>query len=359
MRVINFNPGPARLPLPVLEALRDATVEYGSSGMSILEMSHRAPEFLEILEDAKARLKRLLAVPDGYAILFVTGGASMQFVNVPLNFLTDGTTAAYANTGVWAKKAIAEAKRFGPVYIAASGEAQGFFQIPALSSFTLPDKCCYLHITSNNTIFGTQYRDYPDMGVPLIADMSSDILSKPIPVERFSLIYAGAQKNLGPAGVTVVLVKESLLERTRENIPSMQSYKVMAQENSLYNTPPVYQILAVREVCRWVEEMGGLARMAALNEQKGRMIYQVIDSAPDFWRSPVAKDSRSLMNVTFRLPTEELEAAFTSQAKKAGLVGLKGHRSVGGIRVSMYNALLPEDLQQLVDFMEQFAKANA
>lgn len=358
MRLLNFNAGPARLPVPVLESLQQAVVDYNGMGMSILEMSHRSPEVEAIINDAKERLARLLALPSGYAIVFVTGGASMQFVNIPLNFLLDGGVAAYANTGVWAKKAIAEAVRFGRVHIAASGEPDGFFRIPAVETFDVPTDACYLHITSNNTIFGTQYKEFPQTSVPLFADMSSDLLSRRIPSERFDLIYAGAQKNLGPAGVTVVVLKESLFDRMRADVPNMQSYKVMAAENSLYNTPPVFQILAVREVLRWIEDCGGLDAIEAANERKGQRLYGAIDARPDFWRSPVDASCRSLMNVTFRLPSEELEKKFVAEARQRGMVGLKGHRSVGGIRVSMYNALLPDELEPLIAFMEEFVQAN-
>jgi len=357
MRLINFNPGPARLPLPVLETLQQAVVDYNGQGISVLEISHRSDMFTEIIQDAKVRIAKLLDMPQDYDILFLQGGASSQFINIPLNFLLDGNQAAYVNTGSWAKKAIVEAKKIGAVHIAATSEAEHFTRIPDLASFDVPQDAAYLHVTSNNTIVGTQYSRFPKTTVPLVCDMSSDILSRKIPVSSFGVIYAGAQKNLAPAGVTVVIIKQEMYQRMRDNLPSMQNYKLLAEKNSLYNTPPVFQILAIREVCRWIEAAGGLEKIEAANQEKGRMLYGEIDAHPDFWKSPVLKENRSLMNVTFRLPTEDLEAAFISQAQAKGMIGLKGHRSTGGIRVSMYNALLVEDLKVLVSFMKDFAKS--
>ena len=355
MRKINFSAGPSRLPEPVLKRLQEQLYDHEGQGMSILEMSHRSKTVEGIINDAKDRLTKIMNIPDGYSIGFFIGGASLQFINIPLNFLSEGKVGAYVNTGSWSKKAIKEAKKFGDVQVVASSEEDGFFSLPNVADITAPENAAYLHITSNNTIYGTQYKEFPSTPAPLIADMSSDILCKNIDVSQFSMIYAGAQKNVGPAGVTIVIVKNDLLEQVNENLPSMQDYKLIIDNNSLYNTPPVFQIHAVNEVFKWIEEVGGLDTIESWNLKKGEMLYGVIEKYPDFYKCPLAKEARSIMNVPFRLPDEELEAKFIKEAAENNLVSLKGHRSVGGIRVSMYNALLPEDLQVLCDFMEDFA----
>ena len=358
-RVFNFNAGPAALPLPVLEEAQRDLLDFQGTGMSILEMSHRSKEFQPIVEEAENLFKELLGAPADYRVLFLQGGASTQFAMVPMNFLPAGATADYILTGTWSKKALDEAVKIGDAKVAASSEETNFDRIPELSSVKLSDSPAYIHITSNNTIFGTSWVNLPNFGdIPLVADMSSDILSRPFDVRPYGLIYAGAQKNPGPAGVTVVLIRPDFLERVPKNIPTMLRYDIHAKNNSLYNTPPVFSIYIVLLVLRWLKAQGGLAAMEKLNKAKAALIYDTIDNSGGFYRGHAQKDSRSLMNVTFRLPNEELEKKFAAEATQAGLVGLKGHRSVGGMRASIYNAVPLEACQALADFMKEFQKQN-
>ncbi len=357
-RVLNFYPGPATLPLPALERARDELLDYQGTGMSIMETSHRSAAYDAVHNEAGELVRELLRLPDKYHVLFLQGGASLQFAMVPMNLLGDGRSADYVVTGSWSKKAITEAKILGKVHVAGSSEDVNFTHIPKDLDLT-PD-ATYVHITSNNTIFGTQYHAFPvTKGVPLVADMSSDFLWREFDAAPFGLIYAGAQKNLGPAGVTVVIIRDDVLQKCAENIPTLLKYTTHVEKNCLFNTPPCFAIYMVRTVLQWVKERGGLPGMEARNREKAGLLYGLIDERPDFFRCPVAKEDRSVMNVVFRLPTEELEKQAVKEAEYQGFIGLKGHRSVGGIRVSMYNAMEPGGVKALVDFLRVFASRNA
>jgi len=357
-RIFNFNAGPAALPLSVLKKAQKDFLNYKGEGLSVMEMSHRSKTFDSIIKDAERLMKEVMGIPDGYKVLFFQGGATLQFAAIPLNLLPDGASADYVNTGAWSKKAIAEAKKLGKtVNVLASSEDKNFSYIP--TGYSVSPDTIYLHITSNNTIAGTQFQAYPDSGsVPLICDMSSDINSRKIDVSQFDLIYAGAQKNMGPSGVTIVIIKEELLEKSPDNIPTMTSYKIIGGKDSLYNTPPTFGIYMIKLVLEWIQEAGGVEAVEKINRQKADLLYNAIDKS-DFYRGTVAKDSRSIMNVTFRLPNEELEKKFVAEGMEAGMIGLKGHRSVGGIRASIYNAVPTAAIEHLVAFMEKFEKANA
>jgi len=358
-RVFNFNPGPAILPLEVLQIIKEEIPDYRGTGMSVFEISHRSTDYEEINNSAMALMRKIMGLGENYKVLFVGGGASLQFAMLPMNFLGEGRTAAYVDTGSWSNKAIKEAKLFGNVVVAASSKEANYRFIPKFSEFKYSSDVSYLHITSNNTIFGTQYQEIPDTGkVPLVCDMSSDILSRRRDFGKFSLIYAGAQKNLGPAGVTVVIIRDDLLEKCRSGLPTMLSYQTHAKELSLYNTPPVFAVYVVRLVLQWIEKQGGLEAVEKTNRAKKDQIYGLMDKHPEFFKGTVNADSRSWMNITLRLPSEELEKKFLAEAKAAGFIGLKGHRSVGGIRVSLYNALTLEGATKLAEFMEGFRKAN-
>ncbi|RJQ67106.1 MAG: 3-phosphoserine/phosphohydroxythreonine transaminase [Desulfobacteraceae bacterium] len=357
-RIYNFNAGPAALPRSVLEQIQSEFLDFKGSGMSITEISHRSKWFEEVLNDAVARTKRLLNLDDRYKVLFLQGGASLQFAMVPMNFLSDGRTADYVNTGTWSTKAIKEAKLLGKnIKVAASSEDRNFAYIPKNIRFT--PGATYVHITSNNTIKGTQWADFPDTGtVPLIADMSSDMFSRPFDAGRFGLIYAGAQKNMGPAGVCLVIVREDLLKLVPETLPTMLRYIIHVENNSMYNTPPCFSVYTAQLVLKWLDEtIGGLDKMARINQAKGDLIYRMIDDS-GFYRGTADADSRSLMNITFRLPSEELEKKFIAEAQGNDMGGLKGHRSVGGCRASIYNATDLKAVQTLVDFMKQFESQN-
>ncbi len=357
-RIHNFNAGPAALPLSVLEEIRDSFLNYKGCGMSVTEISHRSTLFDEIINDAVERTKRLLKLDDKYHVLFLQGGASMQFALIPMNFLADGKSADYVNTGTWSTKAIKEAQIQGKsINVVASSEDKKFSYIPKNIQFN--EDAAYVHIASNNTIKGTQWASFPDTkGVPIVADMSSDMMSRPLDVEKFGLIYAGAQKNIGPAGVCMVIIRDDMLKKVPENLPTMMKYTTYASKNSMYNTPPCFAIYVLQLVMKWLEEtIGGLDKMEALNLEKGRFLYDFIDSS-DYYRATAEPDSRSLMNVTFRLPSEELEKQFILEAGKNGLGGLKGHRSVGGCRASIYNATSLEAVKALTDFMKTFEKEN-
>jgi phosphoserine aminotransferase len=357
-RIHNFNPGPAALPLEVLEQVKAELLDFKGSGMSIAEISHRSAPFEEVLNDAVARVKRLLKLPENFKVLFVQGGASLQFAMVPMNLIPDGSSADYVKSGTWAKKALTEVDILKKAHkVVASSEDRNFCYMPM--NFTVSPDAAYLHLTSNETIQGTQWHTFPDTGkVPIIADMSSDIMCKPIDASGCGLIYAGAQKNLGPAGVTLVIIRDDMLERGPKTLPTMLRYSTYAEKNSLYNTPPCLAIYMVQLVLKWLEEtIGGLEAVEKRNRQKSDMLYNYIDES-GFYKGTADKDSRSIMNVTFRLPSEDLEKKFIAEALPNGLGGLKGHRSVGGCRASIYNALGPEAIEDLVGFMKTFIQKN-
>ena len=354
-RAYNFNAGPSALPLDVLKKAQDELIDFNNSGMSVMELSHRSATFEQVHNEAIANLRRLYEIPENYEVLFVQGGASLQFAMIPMNFLHEGQTASYVDTGAWSDKAVKEAKLFGNVHIAASSKEDKYKYIPTVNALNYNENDAYLHITSNNTIFGTQWKNFPQTGdVPLIADMSSDILSKPIDISKFACIYAGAQKNLGPSGVTVVIIRKDLLENEKAGIPTMLKYSTHAKNNSLYNTPPTFGIYMLGEVLKWVDAQGGLTQIAKQNEEKAKLIYDAIDESNGFYYGHAEEESRSLMNITFRVNDEVLEKQFIEEAKEAGFVGLAGHRSVGGLRASTYNAVPVETCQALADFMNAF-----
>jgi phosphoserine aminotransferase len=357
-RVFNFSAGPAVLPLPVLEEAQRDLVSLPGVGMSVLEISHRSKTFEGILAKTEADLRALGQVPANYKVLFLQGGASMQFSLVPLNLLTDGATADYIVTGGWSQKAVKEARRVGTINIAGSTESENFRRIPRQEELTLTPNAAYVHMTTNNTLFGTEWEKEPAVGnVPLVADTSSDMFSRPIEVAKYGLIYAGAQKNLGPSGVTLVIIREDLLPRSSKSLHTMLNYAVHAENGSMYNTPPCFGIYLMGLVMKWALAQGGLTEIARRNERKAAKLYAEIDRS-GFYRGTAEKNSRSRMNVTFRLPSEELEATFVKDATAAGLDGLKGHRSVGGMRASIYNAFPEEGVDALVAFMQAFEKKN-
>ena len=357
-RIYNFNAGPAALPLKVLKDIQASFLNFNGSGMSITEISHRSSYFDDVINDAIDRAKRLLKLDDRFHVLFLQGGASLQFGMIPMNFLSEGDTADYVNTGTWSTKAIKEAQILKKEYsVVASSEDKDFSYIPKNIEFSKDAK--YVHLTSNNTIKGTQFHEFPDTnGIPIVCDMSSDIFSRPLDMEKFGMIYAGAQKNLGPSGACMVIIRKDMLDMVNENLPSMLKYSTFASKNSMYNTPPCFGIYTIDLVLKWIEEdMGGLEKMEEYNIKKAGLLYDHID-ASSFYRATAEKSSRSLMNVTFRLPSEELEKQFISKAIENGFGGLKGHRSVGGCRASIYNAATMESINALVQFMASFEKEN-
>ena len=357
-RILNFSAGPAVLPVPVLEEAQRDMLSLPGVGMSVMEISHRSKTFDEIIGHAEAGLRELLKVPDNYHILFLQGGASLQFSMVPMNFLPADGSADYVLTGSWGKKALKEAKKVGAVNVAATMADGGFTRVPSRDEMSLSSHAAYVHITSNETIEGVQWKREPNVGdVPMIADMSSDILSRAVDVSKYGLIYAGAQKNMGPSGVTVVILRDDLLQRIPENLATMLDYRVHVENKSLYNTPNTWGIYILRLVCKWLLENGGLSAMERENEAKARLVYEAID-ATDFYRGHADVDCRSSMNVTFRLPAEELEKKFVAESTAQGLDGLKGHRSVGGIRASIYNAFPRAGVEALVSFMKDFERRN-
>lgn len=357
-RIFNFSAGPAVLPESVLlEAQRDMFC-YPGAGMSVMEMSHRGKAFDAIHKSAEAGLREVMGIPDNYRVLFLQGGASLQFSMIPMNFLPSGGSADYVVTGSWGKKAVKEAKRCGAVNIAATTADSGFSYAPAQEDLKLDPAAAYVHYTDNETIEGVEFNYVPETGnVPLINDCSSNICSKPIDVNKFALIYGGAQKNMGPSGVTIVILRDDLLQRRAENLHTMLDYQVQVDNDSLYNTPNTWGIYIIDLICKWLKEKGGLAGMQVENAAKAKLLYDAID-ATDFYRGHAAPESRSLMNITFRLPSEELEKKFASEATALGLDGLKGHRSVGGIRASVYNAFPKAGVEALVSFMKEFEKTN-
>ncbi|WP_411349471.1 3-phosphoserine/phosphohydroxythreonine transaminase [Paenibacillus sp. WLX2291] len=359
-RAYNFNAGPAALPLEVLERAQKQFVDYEGTGMSIMEMSHRGAVYEGVHNEAEQRLLSLFGNPKGYKVLFLQGGASTQFAMLPMNLLTEGKVGSYVDTGSWAGKAISEAKLIGETHVVASSKAANYMSVPDFDTFDIPANAAYVHLTSNETIGGVQFYEFPNTGdVPLIVDMSSDILSRPLDISQFGMIYAGAQKNLGPSGVTVVIAREELINESPSHIPTIFRYSTHASNGSLYNTPPSFAIYMVNEVLKWIEEKGGLEGIARLNEQKATLIYDAIDNSNGFYKGAADFSSRSLMNVTFRLQTEELEKAFIKASEEAGMIGLKGHRSVGGLRASIYNAVPYESCQALVDLMEKFQENHS
>lgn len=357
-RIYNFSAGPAVLPLPVLEEAQRDLIALPGVGMSVMEISHRSKPFDAILENAEADMRSLAGIPDDYRILFLQGGASTQFSMVPMNLLTAGATADYILTGDWGKKALKEAKKVGKTSVAATTEPTNFDHIPAQDALTLTPGAAYVHMTSNNTIHGTEWHHLPSVGeVPLVSDTSSNMFSRPIDIARHGLIYAGAQKNLGPSGVTVVIIREDLLDRSADSLPTMMHYKVHAENGSRYNTPPAFGIYILGLVLKWLKGVGGLAAIEQINIRKANTLYAELDRT-EFWHPHARKDARSRMNITFRLPSEELETAFAKAATAAGFDGLKGHRSVGGMRASIYNAFPEEGVTALVDFMREFERKN-
>ncbi|MGE3959572.1 MAG: 3-phosphoserine/phosphohydroxythreonine transaminase [Vicinamibacterales bacterium] len=359
-RVFNFSAGPAVLPLPVLEQMQAELVALPGVGMSVLEISHRSKAFEAILAKAEADIRTLANVPANYKVLFLQGGASMQFSMVPMNLLGPGQTADYIDCGSWADKALKEAKKIGTVNVAASTKGENYSRLPKQSELKLTPGAAYVHMTSNNTIEGTEYTTLPDVGdVPLVSDNSSDIFSGPIDIAKHGLIYAGAQKNIGPAGVTLVIAREDLVAKSAGNkaLPTMLNYSVHAENTSLYNTPPAFGIYAMGLVIKWVLDLGGLPAIAEINRRKAGKLYAEIDRS-GFYRGTANKEDRSLMNVTFRLPSEELESKFVKESTAAGLDGLKGHRSVGGMRASIYNAFPEAGIDALVSFMQEFERKN-
>lgn len=356
-RVYNFSPGPATLPYEVLQQAAKDVVNFQDTGIGLIEISHRSKEFLAVIEEAEALLRELMGIPENYKVLFLQGGASSQFFMVPMNLLGTGRKATYLNTGTWSKKSIKEAKELGEIDVAYSSEESSFNHVPSQGDYTVADDSEYLYFVSNNTIYGTQFPEMPTSDKMLISDMSSDILSRSFDVSKFGLIFAGAQKNLGPAGVTIVIIREDLLETVPETLPTMLSYKTHAEKDSMFNTPPTFPIYVVSLVLKWLKGKGGVDGMEKLNREKAGLLYDTIDST-DYYRGHAEKTSRSIMNVSFNLPTPELEQKFIAEAAAVGLSGLKGHRSIGGCRASIYNAFPREGVVKLVEFMKEFEANN-
>ena len=356
-RVFNFSPGPSTLPVEVLEQAGKDVVDFRETGIGLIESSHRAPEFTEVMATTEALVRELLEVPDNYKVLFLQGGASSQFYMIPMNLLGGSKKATYLNTGTWSKKAIKEAKIFGDIDVAYTSEADTFNHVPTQDQYTIAEDSEFLYLVSNNTIYGTQFEQFPETDKMLICDMSSDIFSRKLDVSKFGLIFAGAQKNLGTAGVTLVIIREDLLDRTPENTPTMLSYKTHSDKGSMFNTPPCFPIYIMGEVLKWLKNLGGVEKIEEINREKAGLLYSQIDSS-DYYRVHASDDSRSLMNVSFNLPNAELEAQFIKEATAVDLCGLKGHRSIGGCRASIYNAFPREGVVKLVAFMQEFEKNN-
>jgi phosphoserine aminotransferase len=357
-RAHNFNAGPAGLPLEVMQQAQSELLDYKGTGMSIMEMSHRSKEFEAMINEAEADLRELLNVPANYKVIFMQGGATLQFAMIPMNFRAAGASADYIVTGAWSKKAIQEAQKLGATRAAADGKAANYNAVP--EKLDLDPKAAYLYYCANETIHGVEFfkEPVPPAGVPLICDTSSDFMSRPFDVTKYAYVYAGAQKNVGPAGVVVGILREDLLERVPANLPAMLDYKVQAEEKSIYNTPPCFSIYMVGLVMKWIKKLGGLPAIEARNKAKAELLYKTIDASGGFYKGHALPESRSRMNVTFRLPSEELEDTFAKEAKKLNMIGLKGHRSVGGMRASIYNAVELADVETLVQFMQEFQKKN-
>jgi phosphoserine aminotransferase len=359
-RVHNFNAGPATLPISVLEQAQAELLDYRGTGMSLMEMSHRSAEFEALFQEIENDLRKLVNLPTDYSLLFLQGGASLQFAMLPMNLRPTGTSADYLVNGVWGQTAVREAIKLGATRVAASSDSTNFDRLPAFSASDLDPQAAYLHFTSNETIHGIEWaaEPQPPSGVPLVCDMSSNFLSRPFDVTKYGLIYAGAQKNAGPAGTTIVIVRRDLLERVPANLPAMLDYRLQVEKGSMYNTPPAFSIYIVGLVVRWLLEMGGLPEIERRNIAKASLIYTAIDQSGGFYRPYAQVDSRSRMNVIFRMEPEEMESIFVKRAKQSGLVGLKGHRSVGGLRASLYNALTLESAQALNEFMREFQRTH-
>lgn len=359
-RIFNFSAGPAILPEPVLKQAQRDLFALPGVGMSVLEISHRSATFEQIIAEAEADLRKLLSIPDNYKVLFLQGGASMQFTMVPMNLLPKGASADYILTGSWGQGAIKEAKKLGTAREAATTGDTNFNRLPKPEEVKLDPNAAYVHFTSNETIFGVEFNEEPNAGnVPLVCDMSSDFISRPVDVSKYGLIYAGAQKNAGPAGATIVIIREDLLERVPDGLPAMLDYKNFAKNSSMYNTPPCFAIYICGLVFKWaLNDIGGLENVQAMNKEKAAILYKAIDASDNYYRGHAEADCRSLMNVTFRLPSEDLEKKFIKEATAAGLDGLKGHRSVGGLRASIYNAFPKAGVERLVEFMADFQKNN-
>lgn len=358
-RVHNFSAGPCTLPLSVLEEAQKEFVNYHDSGMSLIEMSHRGKHFVAVHDEAISLVRTVFNVPDDFDVLFLQGGATLQFAMVPMNLLSDNAKAGYINAGTWGKGAIADAKPYGNVYTAWDGADCGYTRMPSASEIQLEDNSRYLHITSNETIGGVRFKDWPEVSIPMVADMSSDYMSRPIPWERFDLVYGGVQKNLGPAGMALVIIRKSVAQNNNKNIARYLRYDVQADKGSMFNTPPVFSIYMLGKVLKWMESLGGVDAMQQRAEDKAAILYNAIESSGDFYRCPVEKDSRSVMNVIFQLPNEDLDNRFLVEADSAGLLNLKGHRSVGGCRASIYNAMSEEGVKALTEFMKSFQNANS
>ncbi len=358
-RIYNFSAGPGVLPEEVLLEAQEDFYSYKGQGLSVMEMSHRSKTYGEIISEAEQNLRTLLNVNDKYAVLFLQGGATLQFSMVPLNIMPPNNKADYINTGAWSKKAIKEAKRVGEVNVAATSENSNFNYIPKKEELKISSDASYVHFTSNNTIFGTEYKTEPEVGnIPLVCDASSNILSKPIDVNKYGIIYAGAQKNMGPAGAVLVIIKKSLLERSPKTLHTYLNYNTHVEKNSMYNTPPTFTIYIMGLVFKWLLKNGGLEEMKKINETKAQLLYEAIDNSDGFYKGTAVKEDRSLMNVTFNLQNEELEKKFVEEALAKGFANLKGHRSVGGIRASIYNAFPSKGVEDLVEFMTRFKKEN-
>lgn len=360
MKVFNFSAGPAMLPEEVMLKAQEEFCNYGGTQCGILELSHRGSQFMEVLAAAKQNIRDLMNLSDDYAICFIQGGASLQFCMIPMNLLPADGVADYAESGTWSVNAIKEAQRFGKVNIVGSSKETNYDRIPVIRHWKPTENAAYLHITSNNTIAGTQYHTFPPVraGVPMIADMSSDFMSRVININDFGMVYGGAQKNLGPSGVTLIIIRKDLAERANKNLPTMLRYSTYIENDSMFNTPPTFAIYLLKLITDWLKDQGGLEVIEEINNTKSEGLYELIDRS-DFYTGPVQPDSRSKMNVVFRLPTEELEARFIKEAAQNGMIGLKGHRSVGGIRASIYNAMPIAGVERLIDFMIQFEKDNA
>jgi phosphoserine aminotransferase len=359
MRVHNFCAGPCTLPVSVLEEVRAELVDFRGSGMSVIEMSHRSPEYEDVHEEALALFRETFAIPDGFVVLLLQGGATLQFATVPMNVLRPGERAGYVRSGAWGKGALKDAQAVADAYPAWDGEPFGFARMPAAAELEVREGTRYLHVTSNETIEGIRLTDFAEIGVPLVADMSSDYLSRPVPWDRFDVVYGGVQKNLGPAGLAVVVIRDAVLAETSRDLPSYLRFDAHADKNSLLNTPPMFSIWAMGKMLRWIRDQGGATAMAERAARRSGVVYDAIDGSEGFYRSPVDPGSRSHMNVVFRTPSDELDAGFVKAARDEGLVNLKGHRSVGGIRASIYNAMTDEGVDALVSFMRAFHEANA
>lgn len=359
-RVHNFNAGPSAMPISVLEKAQAELLSFNGCGMSVMEMSHRSKEFEGIIKTAEADLRELMGIPANYKVMFLQGGASLHFAMEAMNFRPAGASADYIVTGAWSKAAVKEAAKLGTTNVVFNGEAEKFNRLPAAGELAFDPKAAYAHICHNETIHGVEFKSEPVLpaGVPLFCDMSSDFVSQPVDVSKYGMIYAGAQKNAGPAGVVIVIVREDMLERVPANLPTMLDYKVMAEKESLYNTPPCWSIYMCGLVFQWLKGIGGLDAIYKINQEKAKLIYDVIDKSGGYYRGHAQPESRSIMNIPFRLGSEELEDLFVKESKKAELIGLKGHRSVGGLRASIYNAVPVESVKALADFMVEFQKKN-